>query len=173
MSEIQGLLQENIWYIYGAFLATFILFAFITWIKSRWKIKARVYRPIGIQTFLKKPELDGQTIIMRKSKGRNDVGWTFKFDQTYPTGRIFKTATVDVIPNAARAVHYDYEHKTFDAAYWDRKTEEDIMNANVVKAAGAISNKLQIPAVLYVMILASIVIGIIGILVSSGRVRIG
>jgi hypothetical protein len=59
-----------------------------------------------------------------------------------------------------------------DIPIWDRPTLEKAFRAEVIKASGQVSSKIQIPALLYISIFLSIGMSFLVLLVSTGRLQI-
>jgi hypothetical protein len=153
----------------------FIIGIFIfKWFKDRDKIVVRVKSPGAEKVYLKKPELDGKTIIMEKAKGKN-TGWHFIYDQieivkSGPMG-LFRSRSVSVIYGAEKSISLLYEGKDKDAPCWDRRTEQKLFEAEVIKAAGKTGQKLEVPLILYLLIFGNLIIGLFTLAKMLGFVK--
>jgi len=171
MSEV---IQEY-WYIFLVmYLGVFGWIFYKAVFANRGKIKVRVKTPSGEIIKWCKPEEDGETIIYQKQTKKKPL-WKFKFSSNSliyfkSWGRRF--FAIDVFYQAPKAIEYHYKTKEIEQALWDKKEETDLFKASVIKAAGATTQKVQIPTLLYVFLFLNIAISFISLLVSSGRVRI-
>lgn len=51
-------------------------------------------------------------------------------------------------------------------AVWDRKTEKELFKAEVIKSAGATTQKVQVPISLYIVVLAGIMISVLNLIMA-------
>jgi hypothetical protein len=59
-----------------------------------------------------------------------------------------------------------------DMPYMDKETLERYAKATVVKNAGVIGNKIEIPPLFYILMFIVVAIGIFNFLISSGRLKL-
>lgn len=172
MSEVELLIKENIWYFYGIFIWVLSSIVAFNWYRHHGRIKIRV-KSTPEKTEWRKQENDG-TLVMYKAKDKK-VGWSI----TVPDGAMFFSKdfwgrwipTIEVKPYAKEAINFKTEN--IIPSIWDAEAEQNLFQAQVIKAAGATSSKLQIPIGLYLILGIILVVGVIGLLLSSGRIRIG
>jgi len=148
-------------------------------LQRRGKYKIRMITASGEEKITwRGAESDGETIVMEKAKGKK-LGWTFKFDNScvlratrswYSFGG--DTKILEVYPNADKAISHNAKDKITTPAHWDKRAEEKLFEAGVIKAAGASIQKVQISPILYILIGLSVVFSFLTFLASSGRIRI-
>jgi hypothetical protein len=59
-----------------------------------------------------------------------------------------------------------------DLPVWDRQSEEKLFQAKVVQASGQVSGKMEIPSMLYVMMMVGVLFSVLTLLAVSGRLSI-
>jgi hypothetical protein len=166
-------LTEFLFLYFMAFLGI-IGYAIISWARGRDKILVRVKRPGSEVVFLKKPLLDGRTIVMEKQK--KGLAWAFTYSQTElvktgPLG-LFRRSSVSVIHGASKAISLNYEGKELEAPTWSRTTAGGFFTASVIKAAGQTGQKLEIPIAVYILIFANLALGLITLFAVTGRINL-
>jgi hypothetical protein len=62
--------------------------------------------------------------------------------------------------------------KPNDVPVWDADTEEKLFSANVIKATGATTSKIQIPMILYLLLIIIAGLSFLNFLQVSGRLHI-
>jgi hypothetical protein len=171
-------IQQYIWYIYAAYITGFV--ALILWIslKYRGKIGVRIKGSIPERVKWVKP-IPGKTELqMEKPKGKYGAGWRLKYKTTCIIRKkgMFGLKTYDLIeawPDAEEALIQEEDVPYAEQCHWTRKNEEKLFEANVVKAAGATTQKFQMSMAIYVLIGIAIIIGILNLLTSTGMIRLG
>lgn len=155
----------NLWFTYVYILVGFDVFivAFVIyweWFKRRGKIKIRIKRPIGEIEEWKKPQKDGKTIIMQKSRGKKNPGWKFTFSRAslYFTKRWpgRKILTLDIIANSLKAIEYDFKKCM---AYPYGLTLKDIIRINradILEQRGQ-GLKMQLPTLFWLVLIMGVV----------------
>lgn len=140
------------------------------------KITVEILGEAGIKTSKKFP-IEGNTVVIRQPrKGPGGTAYKPTFDRTclipyskgiWPFKRInFKLMLKD---GAKECISFFKE--PLDIPMWDRKTEEDLFKANVIKAAGATVQKLQVPTWLGILAFLTLVFSFVGMLFASGQLR--
>lgn len=143
------------------------------------KILVEIYDKTGLKQRKKFP-IEGNSVLIRAGRrGPGGLAQAPTFDEDcvvyfYSGWWPFKQLKRKLLwkEGAERFINFRAEPEGFEMPQWDRRSEEEFFKASVIKAAGATVSKLQVPALLYVLIFANIALTFIGFLVSSGRVRI-
>ena len=141
----------------------------------------------GVKSKKKYPIRGNKVIIRPARKGPGGTEYAPTFDKScilpYVVGwgpfKRLKHKLV-LIDGANRCVSFRFTKDEqgnkvamIDVPVWDRWTEEEFFKANVIKAAGSTIQKVSIPTSVYVLLALIFIMQIIGLLVASGRVRIG
>jgi hypothetical protein len=79
-----------------------------------------------------------------------------------------------LIDGADECIKFKYEEDktSIDAPIWNRKMEEKLFKANVIKAAGSISQKIEVPMLLYLAMFGCMILSVVTVLVVSGRLKL-
>jgi hypothetical protein len=132
----------------------------------------------GDITRKKRYKIQGNKIIIRKWDKNKNYGYQPTFDKgsivLYRSLSLFLRRKVYLIDGADRCISFNFEGKlaTADIPIWDREGEEKLFEANVVKSAGTITGKIEIPMIFYMLLLGSMMVSFLTLLVSSGRLTI-
>lgn len=132
MSEVEILIQQNIWLIYAIVLWIFVLILGVNFWKGRGKIMVRVKTPLKEEIYWRKPIVTerGNEIVMEKTTKKN-IGWSFTFTNKslIPKKRFLGLRNyfvVDVFPRARKAIEYDYESNSVDMPLLSQKDAAEI-----------------------------------------------
>lgn len=177
MSEIAEIIRQNLFYIILGYTTGFFMVLLYFATRNRGKILVRSKSALKESEMWMKPNWKDNEIVMTKATDK-DSGWTFKFTNK---SLLFKTAyfglkryfAVEVFPYAKTAIEFDCEQETVTAPHWDKKTEEMLFRAKVIRAAGETGQKLHIPLALYLIIVINVVMSVVILLVSSGKIKLG
>ena len=125
-------------------------------------------------TIRKKLLIEGNKIVVRKET-KKSVGYKVGFDKNsllpYKNLLGFTKNKVMFVDGADKCISFNVSDNRaeIDIPVWDRKTEEALMEAEVVKTSGNVSGKLEIPALLYILVVCGIFVSLLTVLVASGR----
>ena len=177
MSEIAEIIRSNLLYIILGYTIGFFIVLLYFASRNRGKILVRVKSPMKESGIWVKPNWQDNEIVMMKEKDK-DSGWKFTFTvkSLMQKSRLFGLVhyfAVDVFPYAPKAIEYDCEQETVSAPHWDKKTEENLFRAKVIRAAGETGQKLHIPLALYLILIINLAVSVIVLLVSSGKIKLG
>lgn len=142
------------------------------------KILVEIIGANGIKSRKKYPIESNKVVIRAAKRGRGNPAYTVGFDRSCILDDrkgfwIFKRLTRKLMLMEGADHCIRFEGATADKAMWDRHTEENLFNANVIKAAGATLQKITVPTLLYVMLFLIAGLEFISLLLASGRIRIG
>lgn len=176
MSVVE-VIRQNLFYIILGYTTGFFAVLLYMATRNRGKILVRLKSALKESEVWMKPDWRENSITMMKEKDK-DSGWTFKFTNK---ALLFKTGyfglkryfAVEVFPYAKSAIEFDCESETINAPHWDKKTEENMFRAKVIRAAGETGQKLHIPLALYLILIINLVVSVVVLLVSSGKIKLG
>lgn len=140
------------------------------------KVLVEIIGEEGIKSRKKYP-IEGDKVIIKKGKtGRGHAAYAPTFDRNcfvYYKAGLFRTLQRKLIlmEDAEKCVSFK-DKDNVDLPSWDRPSLEHASEATVLKAAGASMQKIQIPVVLYILLFVSVALGIIQILLMTGRLKI-
>ena len=143
------------------------------------KILVEIIGPNGVKSRKKYP-IEGNTVVIRKAKrGRGPAAYkpTFTKDCVVPYNkgiwpfRRLKQKLM-LMEDADACIDF-YSFTKVNVPTFDRKTSEELFEANVVRKAGATTTKVQVPLSLYLFMGIIAVLAFVNILISTGRVRFG
>jgi hypothetical protein len=126
---------------------------------------------------IKKCEIEDNSVIIEKgSRGRGKASYKANYDSScvldYWVGiRPFKRLKQKLMLMDGADSCISFKKDDVNLPVFDRSTSNRHIVANVIKNAGATTQKLNVPLSLYLIVGAVAVIGIINLLLSSGRVR--
>lgn len=139
------------------------------------KILVEILGDLGIKSRKKYP-IENNMVVLRKKEKRLPA-YKAKFGKDsiifYNVGFwIFKRLKqkLMIIEGASECVSFN--NKKVNVPVWDRKTSQDLFKANVIKSAGQTTQKVTIPAMLYIVLAGVIFMQILTVLISSGNVRL-
>ena len=126
----------------------------------------------------KRYNYEGNKLLIRKGKDRH-AGYNPRFSKNsiipYRTGfgplKFWKHKVI-LIDGADECLNFNAELPEAEIPVWDRKSEEKLFEANVIKASGTVSNKIQIPTLFYLLLIFPTILGFVNILIMTGRLRI-
>jgi len=124
----------------------------------------------------KYPIVDNSLEIRPPRTGPGGTAYRVEFDRNciipFETGIWpFKSKKEKVMFAMGASKCINFGKGAIQVAMWDKTSEEELFKANVIKAAGATTTKTQIPMLLYLLIATVIMLQVIGILMSTGRLR--
>jgi hypothetical protein len=137
------------------------------------KIRVEIITEQGLKR--RKVPIKGTTVEIEKpSKG--NVGYYPRFNREgilmYSTGKwIFKRHHKKLMLLYGASECIKFTKDSVDMATWDKKTEENLFKANVIKSAGETTQKVMIPIFVYLLFMAIIILQIFNMLLASGRIR--
>jgi len=122
-----------------------------------------------------------QVIVRRASKGRGSPDYRASFDESsivlfrkgvWPFR--FLRQKLMLIDGADHCIsfHYEIEKGTLTMPVYDRAAMERLAEATVVKNAGNVSAKMQIPGSFFMVSMLGLVLNVVTLLVISGRLKI-
>jgi len=132
----------------------------------------------GIKKRKKYPvaEKGDKIIIEKASKGRGNAGWMpefskdsflYYFSGIFPFKRLKRKLMVK--DGADKCIDF-YGKDGVEVPFYDREASKKFFTANVIKSAGETTQKISIPIFVYHLLFISLMLGIVNILVSSGRI---
>lgn len=144
------------------------------------RILTEIYSPQGMRR--RKLRVEGnQVIVRRASKGRGSPDYRASFDESsivlfrkgvWPFR--FLRQKLMLIDGADHCIsfHYEIEKGTLTMPVYDRAAMERLAEATVVKNAGNVSAKMQIPGSFFMVSMLGLVLNVVTLLVISGRLKI-
>lgn len=143
------------------------------------KIKVEIVYKNG-ESRIKKCKIVGNTVVIEaKKRGRGGSGWSPTFDigsiiERKTRKLIFKVTEkrLMVTEGSDKCVNFAPNQDKTKIPLWNRETEQKLFEANVIKAAGASTQKITIPIAIYILIVLTFAVSFINFLVSTGRLRI-
>lgn len=121
---------------------------------------------------------EGNKIIIRKWDKNRNSGYQPTFTKKsilyYKQYWLFLKRKVMLVDGAEKCIEFNIDDKlsTVDIPVWDRKAEERLFESNTIKASGNVNSNLKIPSLFYIAILMSAMIGLLTLLVASGRLKL-
>jgi len=167
------MIEEETVYQISAFITIFLLVLIYHFWNRKGKIKVRIKYPIREKEKWVKPEKDGKTLTIEKGAYKK-APWkvTFTNKSLVPQKSLFGTFyAVDVLPEATRAIEYDYELKKTDQPKWDKETSKSFIDAEILKQRGRALG-YEMPRIFWIIVLLQIVVLVFQFLGMAG-VRIG
>ena len=129
---------------------------------------------ISGNTVIKKKNciIEGNKVIIEKgSRGKGNIGWkpevkpsNFKYYRKLG----FLKRKLEIKVDALEFI--DFGVSPVDIPTCDRKTVEEYSNANVIKKSGMSTQKIEVPILLYLMVGAVLILGIIQFMLSQGMI---
>ena len=120
---------------------------------------------------------EGDKIIIEKaSRGRGNAGWMpeftkdsflYYFSGVFPFKRLKRKLVVKY--GADKCIDF-YGKDAEKIPFYDREASKKFFTANVIKSAGETTQKITIPLFVYLLLFLALILGIVNILVSSGRI---
>jgi len=143
------------------------------------KILVEIIGHNGIKS-RKKYEIDGNSVVIRKAKrGKGNPAYkaTFNKDCIVPYRKgiwPFKRLKQKLVlmEGANECIDF-FSFTKVNVPTFDRKTSEELFEANVLRKSGALTTKVQVPLSLYLFMGIIAVLAFVNILISTGRVRFG
>lgn len=131
----------------------------------------------GVKSSKKYPIEENSVVIREAKRGRGPAAYKPTFDKDcliyYTVGFWkFKRLKVKLMLMESANSCVKFVGKRVDRPIWGRVTSEKLFEANVIKSAGASTQKLQIPMMLYVFLFVITAISFMTFLVVTGKVRI-
>jgi hypothetical protein len=140
------------------------------------RIKTDIITSLGLKT--KKLRVDGNYIIVRKERKGKISGYKAEFDKEcllpYRTSLHILKNKLMLIDGADRCISFKIgkDKADVDLPVWDRQSEEKLFQAKMVQASGQVSGKMEIPSMLYVMMMVGVLFSVLTLLAVSGRLSI-
>lgn len=139
------------------------------------KILVEVLGATGIKSRKKYP-IENNMVVLRKKEKRLPA-YKAKFSKDsiifYNVGFwIFKRLKqkLMIIEGASECV--SFKNSKVTVPVWDRKSSEDLFKANVIKSSGQTTQRVQIPAMLYVVLAGIIFLQVFTALIITGSIRL-
>lgn len=140
------------------------------------KIKTDILTSTGLKT--RKLKVEGNFIIVRKEKKGKTSGYRAEFDKEcllpYRTIlRILKQKLM-LVDGAERCISFKIgkDKADIDMPVWDRQAEEKLFQANAIKASGQVTGKMDIPPMLYIVMMVGVIFSVLTLLAVSGRLTL-
>jgi len=144
------------------------------------KILVEVIGENGIKS-RKNHKIDGNKVIIEKpEKGRGKVGWAPKFDKDCilhreyrPFPWLFKRhySKLVVMEGAKECIKFLFKDKRAKIPKLDKATITELMKASVLKAAGQVRQKIEIPMFFYMLMFMVLGIGFLNFIAEMGIIR--
>ena len=147
------------------------------------KILTEIYYPEGMRKKKLKAE-GGQVIVRKGAKGRGKADYRATFTREslihyqkkalwpLPYPNVLKQKLM-LIDGADECITLKYdEGEASQMPVWSREVEEKLFEANVLKAAGSISQKIEVPFMLYIILMVLAMVGFLNLMVATGRLKI-
>ena len=141
------------------------------WFKDRGKEKVEIYNAGSLESSGKYAKEKGHIILRKGSKGRGPKGWIVQIKDSYiyyKTWFGLKIARKLMIVQDAD----DFIKIEKGKAELSRFDVENAFKANVLKNAGHTLQSLKVPMMLYLILGFILIMGIMQLLVMSGRLRL-
>jgi len=142
------------------------------WFKDRGKEKVEIYNVGSLESSKKYSKTKGQIILRKGSKGRGPKGWIVPIKDSYV---YYKTWFGLKLARKLMIVQGNDDFIKFmkgKEAELSRFQVDKLFEANVLKNAGHTLQSLKVPFMLYMVLGFILVMGIMQLLVMSGRLRI-
>lgn len=146
--------------------------------KSSMKLLVEIVGESGIIKRKKYP-VEGDSVVIRKgAKGRGKTEYRATFTKNcllpyhvgiWPFKRLKQKL---ILKNGASKCVDFYTTEGAEIPLYDRPSAEKLFEANVIRAAGETTQKVTIPAMMWVFLIAILGLNVISLLIVSGRVRI-
>jgi len=143
---------------------------------SMFKPKIRVETITANGMTATKRVIRGNKVIIRKGKETVDE-YAPTFDHTcvlnYRSGFPFKRHKQKLLlmEGADHCISFHFSLPEADIPMWDRRTEERLFEANVVKASGSTHQKIVLPTMFYLLTIMALVFSLLSFLQLAGVVR--
>ena len=175
------MLTNQILMLCGYFVACFVGIVILLSIRRRYKGDMELVEIIGengIKICKKYPIKENKVLIEPpKVRGRGHSGWTPEFSKDaflyYVGGNfLFKKLKrkLMVKDGASKCIEF-YGKDAEKIPFYDRETAKKLFEAEVIKHAGATTQKIGIPLFVYLLLFLLLMIGIVNILFTSGRIH--
>lgn len=133
------------------------------------KLLTEIIGPKGIKK--KKCKIDGKKLIIKSGIGRSQA-WKPTFNRNCilkHKGFLRTTEKVMVFEDAPKCIEF-VEKKTKQPTF-DKKTSEKLFEAEVLRKAGMVTTKMQVPIFVYLLLGALLILGVMQFLFSTGKIR--
>lgn len=130
------------------------------------KILVEIRNESGMISRRKYPIEEDKVVIEAGRKKGKGSGYRPGFENNsilyYTTGRgPFKRLHRKLILMEGAKKCLSFKDGKAHKAYWDRKTERALFEAEVIKSAGATTQKIHVPPFLYILVFAGIMVSVI------------
>jgi len=175
------MLTNQILMLCGYFVACFVAIVMLLSIRRRYKGDTELVEIIGengIKISKKYPIKENKVLIEPpKQRGRGHSGWMPEFSKDaflyYVGGNfLFKKLKrkLMVMDGASKCIEF-YGKDANKIPIYDRETARKLFDAEVIKHAGATTQKVGVPIFVYLLLFLMLMLGIVNILVTSGRIH--
>jgi len=165
----------------GYFVAIFVILGIAISIRNRQKGEQELVQIIvenDIRKSKKYPVKENKVLIEPpKTRGRGHSGWMPEFTKDcflyFVAGRFpFKKLQrkLMVVSGASKCIEFKGKEGV-EVPIFDREASKKFFEANVIKSAGETTQKISIPIFVYLLLFLVLMLGIVNILVTSGRIR--
>jgi len=144
------------------------------------KILVEVIGENGIKS-RKTHRINGNKVIIEKpEKGRGKVGWAPKFDKDCILHRDFRpfpwvfkrhSSKLIVMEGAKECISFLAKDKRAKIPKLDKATITELMKASVLKAAGQVKQKIEIPVFFWLFMFMLIGLGALNLMAELGLIR--
>jgi hypothetical protein len=140
------------------------------------KMKTDILTSTGLKT--KKLKVEGNFIVVKKEKKGKNSEYKAEFDKEclipYRNRLRLLKQKLMLIDGADKCISFKIgqDKADIDMPVWDRQTETKLFQASVVKASGQVSGKMEIPPMLYIVMMVGVIFSVLTLLAVSGRLNI-
>lgn len=135
------------------------------------KIEVEIIRADGTRK-TKSCKTTGNKVIVQKETKRKAEKKAEYNNECVTYGGFFHKPKVYLCQDADKCIPVLRKPGKDQIPVWDADSEQNLFGANVIKASGATTSKIEIPMKLWLLMVASLFITVLTFLVSSGRMRI-
>ena len=164
----------------GYFVVVLVILGIAITIRKRQKGEQEFVQIIvenDIRTGKKYPIKGNKVLIEKpKTKGRGHSGWMPEYTRDcflyYVAGHFpFKKLKrkLMVVFGASKCIEFKGK-KGVEVPVYDRETAKKLFEAEVIQHAGASTQKVTVPIFVYLLLFICLMLGIVNILVGSGRI---
>ena len=141
------------------------------------KVLIEIIQPHNIKK--RKLSVENNYVIIKKPRKKTgNPGYKAKFFpdslRPYRTRLGLLKTKIFLIDGADECLRFRFEEDKCDVdmPVWNRDAEERLFDAAVIKSAGSVSSKLQVPGMLYVVLFMSIAVSVVILGVVTGKIQI-
>jgi hypothetical protein len=139
------------------------------------KIFVEIISPDGSSKTKKCKTISGKAIIKKQTKRHAERSATFDNNCVVTYGTWLRKKRKVILREDAKECIPILKNnlKVEEIPIWDADTEEKLFDANVIKATGTTSAKVQIPMSIYLLLIIITVLSFITLLQSMGKIKLG